>query len=85
MGRHVFVKTMTGTQRDAFEAAHLAAKKAGDELANFRARLAVATVCNEAGELLFAASDAVRLGETHAKSLDRVWEVARRLNGLTDS
>lgn len=82
-GGTVYVKTMSGTERDAFEASHLEAQKsAGHILANVRARLAVQTVCDAGGARLFADDDAAELGRKHGKALDRIFDVARRLNGL---
>jgi hypothetical protein len=82
-GGDVFVKTMSGTDRDAFEGTHLAARKSGGETtANIRARLAVFTVCDASGALLFKPEDADALGKTHAKALDRVFDVARKLNAI---
>lgn len=81
-GGEVFVKTMTGSERDSFEAGHVAARKAGNDLANIRARLAVATLCDGEGKRLFTDEDAEALGKTHARALDRVFDVARRLNGI---
>ena len=84
-GGEVFVRAMTAAERDEWEAG-LVAEKGADPTArmrNLRARLAVLCVVTEAGERIFADSDADALGKKSAKALDRIFEVASRLNGLT--
>ncbi|MEM6560042.1 MAG: hypothetical protein AAF656_00445 [Planctomycetota bacterium] len=82
-GGHVFVRTMSGTERDAFEREMLAAKEAGgNDLANIRARLAVRTVCDDKGKRVFTDADAEQLGRKSALVLDRIFETAQRLNGI---
>lgn len=79
-GGSVYVRTMTGAERDRFEDEH---HKQVNR--NFRARLAVLTVCDEAGVLLFKPEDAGALGEKSAAALNRVLDVSAKLNGLTKS
>jgi hypothetical protein len=78
-GGEVQVRTMTGTDRDAFEASLIG--KEG-RLENVRARLVSLAVCDESGERLFADADITALGAKSAKALDRVFAVAQRLNGI---
>jgi hypothetical protein len=86
-GGEVLVQGMTGTQRDAFEASivHLEGKKAAADLANIRAKLVALSVVDEEGDLLFDESDVEALGEKSAVALQRVFEVAQRLSGLTQA
>jgi hypothetical protein len=82
----VWIRGLTGTERDAFEAS-LFAEKGGARsanLANLRARLVVLTAVDANGVRLFADGDAEALGEKSAKALDRLFTIAQRLNGLTD-
>jgi hypothetical protein len=81
-GGGVFVRAMTGRERDAFEAAGLGGGKKFDTT-NFRARLAAATVCDAQGALLFAPHQADALGEKSSGALNRIFEVAAPLSGLT--
>jgi len=81
-GGEVYVRTLTGTERDAFEQA-LSGKKNKPNLDNVRARFAVLTICDENGKRLFSDGDVKALGEKSASALDRVFEVASRLNGFS--
>ena len=76
-GGMVHVRTLTGTERDAFEQQGL-----GGDGANYRARLAVASVVDDKGGQLFKATDAEALGAKSSKALDKVFDVACRLNGF---
>jgi hypothetical protein len=73
-----YVRTMTAGERDRWEAEH-----AKNPTGNIRARLAVATVCDEEGHLLFTPADVEALGGKSALALDRIFDVAARLCGLT--
>ena len=78
-GGKVQVRTMTGTDRDAFEAT-LVGKDGKFE--NVRARLVVLTLCDKTGARLFNEADIPALGAKSAKALDRVFAVAQRMNGI---
>jgi hypothetical protein len=79
-GGTVFVKTMSGTERDRFETLLVENKRR-----NFRGTLAALTVCDEAGKRLFAESDAQALSEHAASALERIATVAIKLNKFTDN
>lgn len=94
-GGSVFVRTMSGTDRDAFEQDIIDARKhdaeraeqsdapvKSTELTNIRARLAVKTICDAEGNRLFGDDDADTLGKKSGKALDRIFDVAQRLNGI---
>ena len=86
-GGDVFVRTMTGTERDAFEASLIGTDSAKDSgkvgrLDNVRARLVSLALCSESGERLFDDAEIVALGKKSARALDRVFGVAQRLNGI---
>lgn len=82
-GGEVLVRTMTGAERDAFEAAIGGGKARQVNTANIRARLVALTVVDEAGARLFADGDMEALGRKSAAALDRCFSVAMRLNGLS--
>ena len=75
-GGHVTVKVMSGQERDGIEAANQRG------LVGFRARLAAATICDDAGERLFTDAEVGALGAKSGRALDRVAEVAMSLNGI---
>lgn len=77
---HVHVRMMSAAERDAFEAAHLKAKDA-----NFRARLVVATACDESGVLLFQPADAAAVGNQPAALIEPIAKAAAEFNRLTDA
>jgi hypothetical protein len=78
-GGDVFVRTMTGTDRDAFEASLIGKEGRMD---NVRARLVSLTLCDDKGDRLFSDAEVAELGKKSAKALDRVFGVAQRINGI---
>jgi len=83
-GGYVWVRGMTGEERDAFEAGLVERKGKSRELnfKNMRASLVAKTVVNDGGERLFDDNDVKRLGQKSAAALDRLYEVATRLSGI---
>lgn len=84
-GGDVYVREMAGWERDHWEARLISAK--GNPIAileNVRATLAVLTVCGEDSKPLFELSDAIDLGKKSCGALDRILEVAQRLNKISD-
>lgn len=86
-GGTVRVRGLTGTERDAFEASVVQqqGKKTSYNLTNLRARLVSLSVVDEAGKRLFSDRDVQALGRKSAAALARVYEVASRLSGISDS
>lgn len=86
-GGTVYVREMSGAERDAFEAASLAGRGKGATFnaQNIRARLACACICRADGVRLFRDDQADELGAKSARALNRIFEVAAPLNGLTES
>lgn len=85
-GGTVRVRMMTGAERDAFEESlsRTKGKSVKANLANLRARLVAKTVVDEAGKRLFTDAEAGVLGQKSAAALDRVFDAARTLNGMTE-
>jgi hypothetical protein len=83
-GGDVFVRAMTAAERDEWEAGLVSEPDGGAKarLRNLRARLAVLCVVDAAGNRLFGEGDADALGRKSAKALDRIFDVALRLNAL---
>lgn len=92
-GEFVYVKQMTGRERDNFEQSLL--KKHKDNKGNvvsfeqstedFRAKLAVCTVCDEEGKLLFLPGDFSLLSQNmSAKRLEIIINAAQKLNAISE-
>ena len=83
-GGDVFIRTMSGCERDQFEASCAQGRGKNKEanLENIRARLAVLTVCDESGMRLFNAKDVEALGKKSAAALDLIFDASRKANGL---
>lgn len=87
-GGTVRIRTLTGTERDAFEASMVEMKKDGSvkrQVENVRARLVTLCIINEAGEQVFNNADVRLLGNKSAAALDRVAAAAQELNAFSDS
>jgi hypothetical protein len=85
-GITVFITTMSGTERDAFEAeiVTLRGKKTDLNLKNIRAKLLVRTIVDESGQRIFSDADAGELGKKSASVLSRLYEIAQKINGLRE-
>ena len=84
-GGSVLVRTMTGTDRDAFENTMVRLLPDGtrrSDVSNYRSKLVAMTLVDEAGGRLFTSDDLDRLASKSAAALDRVFTVAQRINGL---
>lgn len=81
----VIVRTMTGTDRDAFENSLVkidASGKAVQSLENMRVKLLVVTLVDDNGNRLFDEGDIAMLGRKSTAAIERVYSVAARLNGI---
>lgn len=79
-GGVVRVSTMSGTQRDAFEASLLSDGK--PDTRNAHAKLAAACIVDENGAPLFTPHDLEALGRKSSAALSAVVKAARRLNRM---
>lgn len=88
-GGKLLVKTMSGTERDAFENEMTEIKGTGrnatikQDLTNFRTRIVIATACGPDLVPLFTKEDVTWLAKKSGAGLTRVAEVAIRLNRLS--
>ena len=84
-GGSVRVRTMTGSERDQFEAYCVSAGKQGvGGLDNVRATVLSLVLVDEQGNRLFSKRDVDALGRKSVAALDRVFAVAQRINRLSD-
>ena len=78
-GGSVFVRTMTGSERDAFESDYQK-----DKSKDIRAKLCVRVVCDENGQRLFSDADIMALSSKSAAALDRIFAAAISLNKVSN-
>jgi hypothetical protein len=93
-GGDVFVRTMTGLERDKWEESVMRFKprrvngkniqEAEFVMANAKAKMLAKVLSDDNGNSLFSTDDVDRLGKKSAAALDRCFQVAQRLNHLTD-
>ncbi len=86
-GGTVRIKTISGTERDEFEASTVKMKNGRSEqnMENFRARFLSLCIIDEDGKRLFPnKTDIQYLGRKSVKALQRVFNAAQELNSMTD-
>lgn len=81
-GGDVWLRVMTGTERDNFERSVM--KNGKLDSLNIRAKFAALVIVGEDGSRLFNDRDVTALGGKSAAALDRVLEAGQRLNGFSD-
>lgn len=87
-GGKIIVRGLTAAERDDYEQAMVETSPNGKvqakrKLQNVRAGLVVRCIVDEKGEREFADSDAAALGTKDAAVIDRLWDVCRRLCGMS--
>ncbi len=82
----VFVRGLTAGQRDKWENLSVTVKGKSREVTtnHLRARLAVMATVDGDGKLLFGESDIPQLGRKSSRAIDRIYDVAARLSGISD-
>jgi hypothetical protein len=85
-GGEVRLRTLTGEERDKFEASFTVQRgnKTKQNAANFRARLVSMCIVNEKGQRLFSPADINALGRKSVSALQRVFNKCNEMNGLSD-
>jgi hypothetical protein len=80
-GTKVYVRAMSGKERDAWEQ-DIQDRKNAKKAPNIRGSLAARSLCDETGKRLFTDAEAEQLGEVNAKDLDAVFDAATRMSGI---
>ena len=82
---YVFVRTLEGDERDAFEELIEARKQPNGKrnLRGIRATITAWACVDDAGKRIFTEQDADWLGKKSSLALERIFKVACELNGLT--
>ena len=85
-GGKVLVRGMTGKDRADYIASTvlIRGKQTAPDMSNMQAKLVARCIVGDDGARLFADQDIEALGEKSAAALERVFEVASKLSGLTD-
>lgn len=85
-GGDVIVRGLSGTELDSYQ--NSCRRFQGGELVpiltNARAKLVVRALVDESGERLFTDKDVDKLGRKSAKVIDRIYDVAARLSGISE-
>ena len=86
-GVTVFVRAMTGTERDVYESNLIEQKDLpmSKRLANMRAKLVVLCTVDADGNRIFNDDDINAVGSKSSSAVSRVAVVAQHLNALTDN
>lgn len=87
-GGEVMVRTLSGKERDQYEAGTIKTNKQGKQeqnFENFRARLIALCVVDEKGVRLFSERDVAALGNKSAAALQRVYDKCQELNAISDA
>ena len=84
-GGEVLVRGLTEEERDRYEdgLSQVRGKKVTLTLQNARARLVAMAIVGEDGKRLFSDRDVEALGKKSGQALERVFDVARRMAGLS--
>lgn len=86
LGGHVFIRGMSGVERDAWEKTLLVGRGKSQKVntENVRAKLVARTAVDENRERIFSDEDAQALGALRVDVLTRLFQVAQRMSGVTD-
>ena len=83
-GGIVYIRTMTGRERDAFERVISKAGSAVD-VKDFRGMFAALVVCDQDGARLFGDEHIEALTSKNGRALDRIFDEGAKLNGIRES
>lgn len=80
---HLYVRVMEGWERDDFDSRCAEGRTIKSRLQNIRARVAVRTLCDKDGAKVFTEAEIGVLTKRSSVALDRIFDVACALNGIT--
>jgi hypothetical protein len=85
-GGEVRMRSLTGTERDAYEGGltRQVGNKQVVDAKNARAKLVALSAVNEDGTPLFATADVLKLGSKNSAALQRLFDAACRLSGFSE-
>lgn len=79
-GDDVYIKTLSGTERDQFEDAY-----SSEKMKNFRSRFLVLTLCDDSGTRLFSDTEIDLIGSKRADIINRLFDRAWALNAFREA
>jgi len=77
-GGVVYMRTLSGSERDAFEDAY-----SRDKMKNFRVRFLVLALSDDKGERLFTDAEVDALGKKSSAAINKAFEACWALNAFT--
>jgi hypothetical protein len=85
-GGDVRVRSLTGTQRDAYEASIMQTNGTDRKLnlRNARAKMVVLAVVDDDGRPVFTTDDVSALGRKNAAPIERIFDAARKMSGMSE-
>ncbi len=83
-GVTVYLRVISGSERDRFEESCQADKNGRKVLTHFRGRFAAMVLGDEKGNRIFKDEDAQLLGKKSCAALDRILEAGMRHNRMTE-
>ena len=86
-GGSVYVRALTGEERDTYEASVVTQKGKDTQvnMKNARAKLVTLATVDESGAKIFTQADVAALGKKSAAALSRIFNTAMRLSGISES
>lgn len=83
----VRVRGLNATERDAFEASLVIGKsgRQSTDLRNIRAKLVALACVTRDGDRMFTMKDVDNIGRVNAAVIDRIYDVASRLAGISEA
>ena len=82
-GGHAFLRIMDCGERDDYECEWR--KKADSGVENFRSKFVAKCLVDESGKRLFGNGDIMKLAAKSSKVVNRLWELAMKLNNLSEA
>jgi len=79
----VYLRMMSGRERDALEDSMQPGKNGKQNFKGFRSRFAALVLADETGKRLFTDAEAIQLGEKSAAALDRILDRGLEINGMS--
>lgn len=81
-GGDIYLRSLKASELDRYESSLVDADGKPTRRDNYKARFLILVLCDENGNRIFKDGEAGALGMKHARILNRLWDAARRFNGL---